>query len=118
MRHKVKTRTLGRSKAHRLMMIRNMAQSLFDHSKITTTKTRAEEVSILAEKLITWARLGDLHSKRMVFNYISKRETASKLFDEIAPNYKEKKITSGYTRMIKTGYRKGDNAPLVILQLV
>jgi len=116
MRHKINRVTLGRNNGHRLLMLRNMATSLFQKQRITTTQTRAKELSKLAEKLITWARAGDLHAKRQVFNYIKNREVASKLFTDIAVKYQN--VKGGYTRMIKAGFRKGDNAPIVIIELV
>ncbi|MBI2251636.1 MAG: 50S ribosomal protein L17 [Armatimonadetes bacterium] len=119
MRHRVKSRTLGRKSAHRLMMLRNLAISLLRHRRIETTLIRAKEVASFVEDIITSAKKGDLVSKRIVFSQIHDREVSKELFDVIAKNYKgEKTKESGYTRLIKVGNRKGDNAPIVILELV
>lgn len=120
MRHKVSSRTLGRKKSHRLSMLKNLACDLFKYRRIETTQARAKEVTKLAEKLISFAKEGDLNSKRKVFSYISNREVAKELFDTIAPKYKEGTTLrkSGYVRMVKMGQRRGDGAPVVILELV
>lgn len=122
MRHQTRTRTLGRRTGHRFCMLKNLATSLFLHDKIETTQARAKELQKLAEKLIALAKKGDLASKRQVFRYIKNRDVAAKLFDVIAPLYREtaehKARDGGFTRIIKTLPRKGDGAEMVLLELV
>lgn len=120
MRHAVKKRTLGRKKGHRSLMLRNLATSLIQHKRIETTLTRAKELSKFIDKLIGWAKKGDITSKRQVFSSISNRDVAKELFDVIAPKYKEgaNNRNSGYTRIIRLGFRKGDNAPVSIIEFV
>ncbi|MFH1453247.1 MAG: 50S ribosomal protein L17 [Armatimonadota bacterium] len=120
MRHKVKRRTLGRRKSHRSSMLKNLVTSLIQHRKIETTQTRAKEISKLIDKLVGLAKKGDLSAKRQVFRVVSDRDAAKELFDVIAPVYKEgeKQRNSGYTRIIKLGFRKGDNAPVSIVEFV
>lgn len=120
MRHKVKKRTLGRYKEHRSAMLKNLAAALVEHKRIETTLTRAKEVSKLADKLVGWAKKGDLTSKRKVFQIIPNKDVAKELFDVVAPGYKEgaNSRVSGYTRIIKLGFRKGDNAPAAIIEFV
>lgn len=110
------TRKLGRTSDHRRAMLRAMVTYLFENGKIETTVTRAKEVSAMAEKMITLAKAGDLHSKRQIFAYVTKESAAKKLSDEIAPKYADRK--GGYTRIIKTGPRRGDAAEMAIIQLV
>lgn len=109
-------RKLGRPTAHRKSMLRGMVTYLFEEGQVETTITRAKEVQSSAEKLITTARRGDLHSKRQVFSFITKEDVAKKLIDEIAPSYAD--VNGGYTRIIKTGPRRGDGAEMAIIQLV
>ncbi len=109
-------RKLGRRTDHRLALIRNQAQSLFEEGRITTTATRAKETQIVAEKLITMAKKGDLHSRRKAAKYIYKPEVLQKLFDEIADEYKDR--DGGYTRVLKLGPRRGDSTEMAILELV
>ena len=110
------TRKLGRASDHRDAMLRNMVTSLIENGKMTTTVTRAKEVRAMAEKMITIAKDDSLHSKRKVLAYVTKEDVAKKLFDEIAPKYKE--VNGGYCRVIKTGPRRGDAAEMCILELV
>ncbi len=110
------TRKLGRTTDHRRAMLRAMVTYLFENGKIETTVTRAKEVSAMAEKMVTLAKTGDLHSKRQVFAYVTKESVAKKLFDEIAPKYADRK--GGYTRIIRTGPRRGDAAEMAIIELV
>lgn len=93
-----------------------MVTFLLENGKIETTVTRAKEVRIMAEKMITLGKEGSLHSKRQVFAYVTKEGVAKKLFDEIAPKYADK--NGGYTRIIKIGPRRGDAAEMAIIQLV
>lgn len=109
-------RKLGRKTDHRLSMLRGLVTYLFEEGQIETTATRAKEVQSVAEKMITTARRGDLHSKRQVFSYITKEDVAKKLIDEIAPNYAN--VNGGYTRVTKIGPRRGDAAEMVIIELV
>lgn len=110
------TRKLGRSSSHRLAMLRAMVTFLLENGKIETTVTRAKEVRAMAEKMITTAKQSDLHSKRQIFSFITKEDVAKKLFDEIAPKYKE--TAGGYTRIVKIGPRRGDAAEMAIIELV
>ncbi len=110
------TRKLGRPTDHRKAMLRGMVTYLLENGQIETTVTRAKEVRAVAEKMITIGKNTDLHSKRQVFAYITKESVAKKLFDEIAPKYADK--NGGYTRIIKTGPRRGDAAEMAIIQLV
>ena len=110
------TRKLGRTTDHRKAMLRAMVTYLLENGQIETTVTRAKEVRAVAEKMITIGKNNDLHSKRQVFAYVTKESVAKKLFDEIAPKYADK--NGGYTRIIKTGPRRGDAAEMAIIQLV
>ena len=110
------TRKLGRTTAQRTAMLRAMVTFLLENGKIETTVTRAKEVAAMTEKMITLGKAGDLHSKRQVFAYVTKEAVAKKLFDEIAPNYADRK--GGYTKIIKIGPRRGDAAEMAIIQLV
>lgn len=109
-------RKLGRTSDHRRAMLRAMVTYLMENGKIETTVTRAKEVRSMAEKMITVAKKGDLHSKRQVFSYITKETVAKKVIDELAPKYKE--TNGGYTRIIKTGPRRGDAAEMAIIELI
>jgi len=116
MRHMKSGKRLGRNTSHRKAMMRNMVTSFFDHEKITTTDARAKELRKMAEKLITMARRGDLHSRRLVMQVVRDNKVVAKLFDQIAPRYTER--PGGYTRIIKLGHRSGDNASLSVIELV
>lgn len=116
MRHNVKGRKLNRTAAHRKMMYRNMITSLFKHERITTTVPKAKEVRIVAEKMITFAKKGDLHSRRQAARKVMEPGILQKLFEEIGPRYADRQ--GGYTRIMRLGPRKGDNAELAILELV
>ncbi len=109
-------RKLGRSSAHRDLMLRNMVTDLLEHGKMNTTETRAKEVKKLAEKMITLGKRGDLHARRQAMSYLTSEDVVKKLFDEIAPKYQER--NGGYTRIIKLGPRRGDNAPMAIIELL
>ena len=110
------SRKLGRTTDHRKAMLRAMVTFLLENGHIETTVTRAKEVRAVAEKMITIAKTNDLHSKRQVMAYVTKESVAKKLFDEIAPNYADRQ--GGYTRIIKTGPRRGDAAEMALIQLV
>lgn len=109
-------RKLGRRADHRKSMLRNQVQSLIENGKIQTTLTRAKETRRVAEKMITLGKRGDLHARRQALAYIYKTETVHKLFEEIAPLYKER--NGGYTRILKLGPRQGDAAEMAILELI
>ncbi len=109
-------RTLGRKHTHRELMLRNMTTQLLMHGKITTTETRAKEIRKTAEKMITLGKRGDLHAKRQALSYLTSETVVKNLFDEIAPKYDER--NGGYTRIIKTAPRRGDNAPMAIIELL
>lgn len=116
-------RRLGRISSHRNLMLRNLATDLIVHEHITTTETRAKEVSSVVEKLITLAKRNDLHARRqaakMVMNVKvngTEQYALQKLFDEIGPKYADR--DGGYTRIIKTSSRRGDNAPKAVIELI
>ncbi len=109
-------RKLGRTTDQRRAMLRAMVTFLLENGKIETTVTRAKEVQSVAEKMITLGKAGDLHSKRQIYAYVTKEDVAKKLIDEIAPKYADR--NGGYTRIIKTGPRRGDAAEMAIIQLV
>ncbi|WP_018347793.1 50S ribosomal protein L17 [Longispora albida] len=107
---------LGGSPAHQRLILANLAQSLFEHGKITTTETKARRLRPYAEKLITKAKRGDLHARREVAKVIRDKDVVYRLFDELAQYWTER--PGGYTRITKAGNRKGDNAPMAIIELV
>ena len=107
---------LGGSPAHERLMLANLATSLFKHGKITTTETKAKRLRPLAERLVTFAKRGDLHSRRRVLTVIRDKDVVYTLFDQIAPRYDNRH--GGYTRIVKAGPRKGDAAPMAIIELV
>ena len=110
------TRKLGRATDSRKAMLRAMVTYLFENGKIETTVTRAKEVRSMAERMITKAKVGDLHPKRQVYSYVTKEDVAKKLIDEIAPGYNERQ--GGYTRIVRIGPRRGDAAEMAIIELV
>ena len=107
---------LGGSPQHERLILRNLAQSLFEHGKITTTETKARRLRPFAEKLITHAKRGDLHGRREALKVIRDKAVVHKLFAEIGPSFATR--DGGYTRIVKTAPRKGDNAPMAIIELV
>ena len=107
---------LGGGPAHERLMLRNMATSLFKHGKITTTETKAKRLRPLAERLVTFAKRGDLAARRRVLQSITDKSVVHTLFTDIAPQVADRQ--GGYTRITKLGYRKGDNAPLALIELV
>lgn len=109
-------RKLGRPTAHRRAMLRGMVTHLLENGRMETTVTRAKEVRSAAEKIITTGKRDDLHSKRLVFAYVTKEAVCKKIFDEIAPRYADR--NGGYTRIIRTGARRGDAAEMAIIELV
>jgi len=116
MRHGKSGRKLGRTSSHREAMFRNMVTSLFEHERIVTTEKKAKELRPIAEKMITLAKRGDLHARRQALSYIQSKDVVAKLFDEIQTQFADRQ--GGYTRIIKTGYRQGDAAPMAIIELV
>ena len=116
MRHGKKGRKLSRTASHRKATLRNMATSLFRHGRIETTTAKAKELRPFAERLITLARRGDLHARRLAAQKIQDRQVLGNLFDEIAPRYAER--PGGYTRILKLGNRKGDAAEMSLIELV
>jgi large subunit ribosomal protein L17 len=107
---------LGGGPAHERLMLANLATSLFEHRRITTTETRAKRLRPLAERLITFAKRGDLHARRRVLTVVRDKNVVHELFTEIAPMMAERE--GGYTRITKIGPRKGDNAPMAVIELV
>ncbi len=107
---------LGGSPAHERLMLANLATALFRHGRITTTETKAKRLRPLAERMITFAKRGDLHSRRQVLTVVKDKDVVYTLFDQIAPRFTTR--PGGYTRIIKTGPRKGDAAPMAIIELV
>jgi large subunit ribosomal protein L17 len=116
MKHKISARKLGRTSSHREAMFRNMVTSLFEHERIVTTKEKAKELRPIAEKMITLAKRGDLHARRQALSYIRSKDIVEKLFTDIQEQFAERK--GGYTRILQTGVRKGDNASMAIIELV
>lgn len=116
MRHRIKGRKLNRTASHKKALIRNLANQLFEHKEIRTTTAKAKEARITIERLITYAKKGDTHHRRLAFSFLRQKDSIKILFDEIAPAYSERQ--GGYTRVIKLGRRQGDGAPIAILQLV
>ena len=116
MRHKLGLRKLNRTSAHRLAMLRNMMNSLLRHEAIKTTLPKAKELRRVVEPMITLAKEPTVANKRLAINRLRDREIVVKLFNEIGPMFKDRK--GGYTRILKMGYRVGDNAPLAYVELV
>ena len=116
MRHLKAGRKLGRTSSHRKALFRNMVTSLFEHERVQTTDAKAKEVRRVAEKLITLGKRGDLGSRRRALSYIHDKGVVHKLFTEISPRFEGR--PGGYTRIMKLGNRRGDNAPISVLELV
>ena len=111
-----KGRRLGGGPAHERLMIANLATSLFEHGRITTTEAKARRLRPIAERLVTFAKRGDIASRRRVLTVVKDKTVVHELFTEIAPRYANR--NGGYTRIVKLGPRKGDNAPMAIIELV
>jgi len=107
---------LGGGPAHQRLMLANLATSLFEHGKITTTEAKAKRLRPLAERLITFAKRGDLHARRQVMTVVRDKDVVHTLFAEIGPRFAQR--PGGYTRIVKTNPRKGDNAPMAVIELV
>ncbi|MBA3014715.1 MAG: 50S ribosomal protein L17 [Desulfobulbaceae bacterium] len=116
MRHRKAGRRLGRNSSHRDAMIRNMVTSLFEHERIVTTTPKAKEARKMVDKMMTLAKRGDLHARRQALAFMKKDEIVAKLFDNLKNDYMDR--NGGYTRIIRTGNRIGDAAPMAILELV
>ena len=116
MNHKIGFNPLSRTSAHRRAMLRNMVASLFKYECITTTKAKAAEARRYAEKLITRAKVDTVHNRRIAAKFIADERILNKLFTELGPRMKER--NGGYTRVLKMGFRQGDAAEMVILELV
>src|ERR1700710_940681 len=107
---------LGAGPAHERLLLAQLASQLFEHRSIQTTEAKAKRLRPVAERLVTFAKRGDLHSRRRVMRSIGDKTVVHELFTEIAPLVAERQ--GGYTRIVKTGYRKGDNAPMAVIELV
>jgi large subunit ribosomal protein L17 len=107
---------LGSGPQHQKLMLGGLAASLFEHEKVRTTEAKARALRPVAERLITFAKKGDVHARRQVLRVVPDRDVVHRLFSEIAPRYAER--DGGYTRILKLGPRKGDGAPMAILELV
>lgn len=116
MRHRAKNRQLSRTSEHRRALLANMATSLFKHDKVVTTVAKAKELRPLAEKLITLARRGDLHARRLVERRIRDKVVSSRLFKEIGPRFAAR--PGGYTRIVRLGHRVGDGADTARIELL
>ena len=116
MRHRKAGRKLNRTAAHRKAMLRNMVTSLLEHERIVTTVPKAKEARRVAEKMITLGKRGDLHARRQAMAYIRSKDVVAKLFNELSDQYGDRQ--GGYTRIIRTGNRYGDAAPMAIVELV
>ena len=116
MRHRNSGRQLNRNSSHRKAMFQNMTVSLLNHEIIKTTLPKAKELRRIAEPLITMARNDSVHKRRVAFSRLRDRDTVTKLFNELGPRYKDR--PGGYTRILKTGFRTGDNAPMAYIELV
>ena len=116
MRHGKAHRKLGRTTAHRIAMFANMSASLIKHEQIVTTLPKAKELRPIVEKMITLAKRGDLHARRQAISQVRDVEQVGKLFATLGPRYKER--PGGYIRVLKAGFRYGDNAPLAVIEFV
>ncbi|MGD8671988.1 MAG: 50S ribosomal protein L17 [Thiogranum sp.] len=116
MRHRQSGRKLNRNSSHRKAMFRNMAASLLDHEVIKTTLPKAKELRRVAEPLITIAKSDSVANRRLAFNRLRDRDVVTKLFNELGPRYKDR--PGGYLRILKMGFRSGDQAPMALVELV
>lgn len=115
MRHMKRGKKLGRNASHRKALMRNMAVSLFRHERIETTEAKAKVLRSFAERIITLAKRGDLHARRLVATDINDKQMVQKLFQDLGPRFAER--NGGYTRVLKLGHRKGDAAPMALIEL-
>jgi len=116
MRHRKSGRKLNRTASHRKAMFANMAAALIKHEQIVTTVPKAKDLRPIVEKLVTLAKKGDLHSRRLAASRIGDEAQAKKLFDVLGPRYQDRQ--GGYTRVLKAGFRYGDNAPIAVIEFV
>ena len=116
MRHGAAYRKLGRTTSHRTAMFANMAASLIKHEQITTTLPKAKELRPFVEKLVTLAKKGDLHARRQAISQVRDVTQVGKLFETLGPRYAER--NGGYIRIMKAGFRHGDNAPMAVIEFV
>ncbi len=116
MRHRNRGRKLNRTWSHRKAMFANMAQALVKHEQITTTLPKAKELRPIVEKLVTLGKRGDLHARRLLIARTRSEATAAKIIDVLAPRYKDR--PGGYIRILKAGFRYGDNAPMAVIEFV
>jgi len=116
MRHRKAGRKLNRTASHRKAMFMNLSQALIKHEQIVTTLPKAKDLAPIVEKLITLAKKGGLANRRLAVSRLQDETLVKKMFDELADRYKER--TGGYTRVLKAGYRHGDNAPMAVIELV
>ena len=114
MRHKVSGRKFGRETGHRNLMLKNLVASLVKHERINTTQAKAKEIRSLTERVITYGKKGTVHHRRLAFKVLKNRDLVKKVFDEIAPRFET--TEGGYTRVLKNGYRRGDSAPMAIIE--
>jgi len=116
MRHLKKGRSLHRTSSHRKALLSNLAVAVLTNGRIQTTEAKAKEVRGLVDRIITWGKRGDIHARRLAARKVHSRTVVKKVFDELAPRYRDR--PGGYTRIMKVGFRHGDNAPVVIMELV
>ncbi len=116
MRHRIAHRKLNRTSSHRKAMFANMSSSLIEHEQIVTTLPKAKELRPFVEKLVTLAKKGDLNSRRLAISRTRNKEMTKKLFDVLGPRYSERQ--GGYIRIMKAGFRYGDNAPMAVIEFV
>ena len=116
MRHKISKRKLNRTSSHRKALLANMAVALIKHEQIKTTLPKAKELAPFVEKLITLGKKGDLNARRKLYSIVPEKTWGAKVFDILAERYKER--SGGYTRIMKSGFRYGDSAPMAVIELV
>lgn len=116
MRHRKAGRKLNRTSSHRTAMFRNMSAALIKHEQIVTTLPKAKELRPIVEKLVTLGKRGDLHARRQAIARVGDATMVAKLFDTLAPRYQDRQ--GGYTRVLKAGFRYGDNAPVAVIEFV
>jgi large subunit ribosomal protein L17 len=116
MRHGKSGKKLGRTSSHRIAMLRNMVTSFLKYEKIRTTDVKAKELKKVAEKMVTLGKRGDLHARRQAASFVREKDVVAKLFDELSVRYRD--WNGGYTRIVKMGYRIGDNAPMSMIEFI
>lgn len=116
MRHRVEGRKFGRETDARRLMMRNLVKSIVEHGQINTTLAKAKEMRRFVERVVTYGKNNTVHSRRLAYSVLGDRDLVKKLFDDIAPAFANR--NGGYTRVIKAGFRRGDNAPMAIIQFV